>query len=212
MGKCRPVGVTPGKPPPRPPTRPERGAAMGRGRQKGGDREASDKIRPAKTRECGAMKGAMRPPEWPTSLLEWGKRRGAARPPEWRKNHWGPAIEWAGESSRHRAPTPLEWQSFPGGDETSGAAVAGGRAARIGASGHKGLREEDRRSAGEGGRNGDETGRPRRDAETGRRTTATRRRMTAEQMCGRQGKSPGTGEQQRRRGRSPHKGGRPGGE
>ena len=80
-----------------------------------GKMEAGGKIKAAKPQECGATTGAARTLEWPTSPLEWGTRRGSARPPEWRKTRGGPATEWAGESSRHRVPTPPEWQSFPGG-------------------------------------------------------------------------------------------------
>ena len=88
-GEARAGGRTPGNPPPRPPTRRERGAAMVRGRRKGGDKEAGGKHVPEKPRECGATTGA-------------------ARPPEWRKNHRVLAREWAEESSCHRATTPPE--------------------------------------------------------------------------------------------------------
>ena len=57
---------------------------------------------------------------------------------------------------------------------------------RGGVKGHRGLREEGERSAGEGGRNRD-TGRPLGEAETGGRTTTTRRRTTAETGRRRQG-------------------------
>ena len=87
---------------------------LGRGRSKGGDREAGGKIIPEKPRECRAMTGAARPLEWPTSPPEWGTRRGAVRSLEWRKTYGGPATELVGESSRHRAPTLPEWQSCPG--------------------------------------------------------------------------------------------------
>ena len=45
---------------------------------------------------------------------EWG-RGGGERPPEWQKTPWGGATEWAGGSSRLRAPTPPEWLRGPGG-------------------------------------------------------------------------------------------------
>ena len=50
--------------------------------------------------------GDARPPEWTPITMEWGGRRGTARPPEWRETQGGGATEWAGESSRLRAPTP----------------------------------------------------------------------------------------------------------
>ena len=64
--------------------------------------------------ECGVTTEAARPPEWSTIPPEWGVRRGAARPLEWQETHGGPAREWEGESSCHRALTPPECQICPG--------------------------------------------------------------------------------------------------
>ena len=102
MGKRGLEGATPGNPPTQPPTRWERRAAMGRGRCKGGYKEAGRENMPEKPLECSATTGAVKPPEWPTNPLKWGTRRGAARPPEWQKTHKGPARKWAGDSSCHR--------------------------------------------------------------------------------------------------------------
>ena len=106
LGTRWPAGATPVNPPPRPPKRRERRAAMGKGRQTEGGLEAGRKIRPGKTRECGATTGDARPPEWPMIPPEWGAKRGGARPTEWRKTHGIPAREWERGSSCHRSPTP----------------------------------------------------------------------------------------------------------
>ena len=84
-----------------------------------------------------------------------------------------PAAEQRATNPPIRLPTSLSLQAIS-------AAADGGRGAWGGASGRKGPREEGGRSAGEGGRNGDETGWPRGEAGTGGRTTATRRRKIAE--------------------------------
>ena len=82
---------------------------MGRGRSKGGKREAGRKIWAEKPQECGATTRAARPPEWLTSPLEWGTRRGGVRSLEWRKTNRGPwgsrfteiiAAEWRGVLNR----------------------------------------------------------------------------------------------------------------
>ena len=67
------------------------------------------------------------------------------------------------------------------------AAGARVRGARGGARGLKGLREEEGRSFGVGGRNGDKPGWPCGEAEMGGRTITTSRRMTAEKELRRQG-------------------------
>ena len=114
LGTQWPAGATPVMNPLRPLTRREWVAAIGRGWKTGGGLEAGGTTRTANPWDCRATTGAALPPKWPTSPPELGTRRGVARPPEWQKTHEGPAREWEGESSHHRASTPPEWQSYPG--------------------------------------------------------------------------------------------------
>ena len=91
-----------------------------------------------------------------------------------------PATDQGATTPPVRSPTSLSLQEIL----TAG---AGGRGVQGGVSGHKVPMEEGGRTAGEGGRNGDETGWLCGEAETGGRTTVARRRTTAEKECGRRG-------------------------
>ena len=63
---------------------------MGRGRQKGGDKEAGRKNMLAKPRECGATTH---------KYLKVGDTKGGRKASGVAENPRGPAREWAGESS-----------------------------------------------------------------------------------------------------------------
>ena len=105
-GEARAGGRTPGNPPPRPPTRRERGAAMVRGRRKGGDKEAGGKHVPEKPRECGETAGDTRPLKWPTSPPGVGYEEGGREASGVAENPQGFHHGVGGGSSRHMALTP----------------------------------------------------------------------------------------------------------
>ena len=55
---------------------------MGRGKSKGGEREAAGDGKGQNPGEWRETLGAARPLDWTLRLTEWNGRRGAARPPE----------------------------------------------------------------------------------------------------------------------------------
>ena len=63
----------------------------------------------------GGEEGGARSTDWLVNPPELGAKEGGPRPVGWRENPGGTAREWEGGSSRHRALTPPDWASYPGG-------------------------------------------------------------------------------------------------
>ena len=99
-------------------------------------------MREAKPRECGAMTGAARPPEWPTSPPEWKRRRGGARPSKWPKTPGGGRHGVSGGFELTQGANNPGVSEEPQGDKTKG-----------GPTGDEVVLGEDRRGRGEGDEN-----------------------------------------------------------